>query len=222
MNAISKLTALVTGLPAVGERFDGGFFNGLYVHDGFLKAQISASKVEGGHHAPTAWNDSYELIESACNFVDGAAATEAMAQGGSKLAQWAMDLRIDGRDDWRLPALQQLERVYRMAKPTTDHNWQGNCGANPSSWPPTNVYTAEFPARTALELFLPGAPEAFDASGYWSASQRPGSPSSAYVQHFGYGGQYWNLKDSEFGAVAVRSSIICPFDYSALVAPENV
>ena len=215
MNAFSELNAVISTLPAIGERFDGGFLNGLYVHGGFLKAQISAPKAEGGHHAPTVWHDSYELLADACDFVDGAAGTKAMAAAGSKLAQWAIDLRIDGRDDWHLPALQQLERIYRMAKPTDEKNWQGNCGANPSSWPPTNVYTADLPPRTSLALFLPGASEAFEPVAMWSATQHPGFPSLAYVQYFGDGDQDWYRKDSEFGAVAVRSSIICPFDYFA-------
>ena len=215
MNAITELKTAIAGLPAIGERFEGGFLNGLYVHGGFLKAQISASKAEGGHHAPIAWNDSHGLVSGASDFVDGALGTEAMAQAGSKLAQWAIDLRIGRRDDWRLPALQQLERIYRMAKPTEEENWQGNCGANPSSWPPTNVYTADFPARTSLALFLPGEAEAFDPIGMWSATQHPDLPSGAYVQYFDNGGQGWTLKGYEFGAVAVRSSIICPFDYFA-------
>ena len=215
MNAISELKTTIAELPPVGERFDGGFLNGIYVHGGFLKAQISASKAEGGHHAPTAWNDSYEPIADACDFVDGAAGTKAMARAGSKLAQWAIDLRIDGRDDWYLPALQQLERIYRMAKPTAEKNWQGNCGANPSSWPPANVYTADFPARTAIALFLPGEAEAFEPIGMWSATQHPDHPSTAFVQVFDGGFQSWDRKDGEFGAVAVRSSIICPFDYFA-------
>jgi hypothetical protein len=215
VNTVSEFKTLVAGLPAVGERFEGGFFNGLYVHGSFLKAQISASKVDGGHRAPIAWSDDYGLVDGASDFVDGVAGTEAMARAGSKLAQWALDLRIDGRDDWRLPALQQLERIYRMAKPTAEKNWQGNCGANPSSWPPTNVYTAEFPSRTSLELFLPGGAEAFDATAYWSAAQHPDFPSFAYVQYFDGGDQIWSHKDGEFGAVAVRSSIICPFDYFA-------
>ncbi|WP_213761762.1 hypothetical protein [Caballeronia sp. dw_19] len=220
MNAIAEFNAVITGLPSVGDRFEGGFFNGLYVHGGLLKAQISASKVEGGHHARIVWSDSYEPVDSACDFIDGALGTEAMARAGSKLAQWAMDLRIGGHDDWRLPALQQLERVYRTAKPTADKNWQGNCGANPSSWPPANVYTADFPARTVLPLFLPGNAEAFDPIGMWSATQHPGYPSFAYVQSFDGGYRDWVRKGSEFGAVAVRSLILCPFDYSALVTQE--
>lgn len=215
MSATSEFQAIVAALPAVGDRYEGGFFNGLYVHGGFLKAQISAPKVAGGHHAPTVWSDNTALITEACDFVDGAIATEAMARSGSELAQWAMDLRIDGRDDWRLPALQQVERIYRMAKPTTNKNWQGNCGSNPSSWPPANVYTAEFPARTPLEMFLPGAAEAFDAAAYWSSTQLPDYPSYACVQDFDDGSQDWAHKDVEFGAVAVRSSIICPFNYFA-------
>ncbi|MFP3187237.1 MAG: hypothetical protein RXS25_41805, partial [Paraburkholderia sp.] len=81
--------------------------------------------------------------------------------------------------------------------------------------PPTNVYTADLPPRTSLALFLPGASEAFEPVVMWSATQLPGYPSFAYVQYFDDGYQYWSHKDNEFGAVAVRSSIICPFDYFA-------
>ncbi|WP_213761761.1 hypothetical protein [Caballeronia sp. dw_19] len=40
--------------------------------------------------------------------------------------------------------------------------------------------------------------------GAWICEQHPDGPSCAYVQGFGDGGQDWNRKDYEFGAVAVR------------------
>jgi hypothetical protein len=156
-------------------------------------------------------------VEAALDRVDGALGTAAMADAGSELAQWALDLRIGGHDDWYLPALMQLERIYRMAKPTDDLNvcsWGD--GENASSWPPTSAYTKRLPARTAIEQFLPGGPEAFEAHGYWIATQHPGYPGSACVQIFVNGLQNWLRKDDEFGAVAVRSEVLCSFDYSLL------
>jgi len=47
------------------------------------------------------------------SFVDGLANTRAMAAAGSELAQRILDLRIAGRDDWYLPALDETERLYR-------------------------------------------------------------------------------------------------------------
>ncbi|WP_321810115.1 hypothetical protein [Burkholderia sp. BCC1985] len=213
---------VLEALPPIGAAFKGGFFNGLYVHDGKLKAQISAPKVDGGHHAPIEWGPR-QLIQAAFDRVDGALSTDAMAAAGSELAQWARALRIDGRDDWHLPALMQLERIYRMAKPTEDANYcSWGDGENASSWPPTGAYTKQLPARTALELFLPGAPEAFEPIGYWTATQHPDYPSFAFVQNFGNGYQDWLHKDFEFGAVAGRSEVLCSFDYSLLVSLQQM
>lgn len=204
-------------LPAIGAEFEGGYFNGLYVHGGMLRAQISAPKRAGGHHTPTVWHSKFDLVEGALDLVDGAAGTKAMAAAGSELAQWAIELRINGHDDWHLPSILQLDRIYRMAKPTGRKNLVGFLdGMNYSSWPPAAPYELEFPAQTALDLFLPGAAEAFEPHAYWSATQHPVNPSYAYVQLFGNGSQYWTLKDYEFGAVAVRSLILCSFNYFAL------
>jgi hypothetical protein len=221
MNMPAFSAAVLADLPPIGCAYKGGFFNGLYVHDGKLKVQISAPKSAGGHHAPIEWG-AHKPIEAAFDRVDGALGTEAMAAAGSGLAKWARALRIDGRDDWYLPALMQLERLYRMAKPTNQLNYcSWGDGENASSWPPTGAYTTQFPARTALELFLPGAPEAFDPIGYWAATQHPDYPSVAYVQHFDGGSQDWGLKDNEFGAVAVRSEVLCSFNYSMLVSLQH-
>lgn len=222
MNIPTYSRDVLEALPPIGASFKGGFFNGLYVHDGKLKAQISAPKAAGGHHAPIEWG-LRDLIEAARDRVDGALGTQAMADAGSELAQWARALRIDGRDDWHLPALMQLDRVYRMAKPTDDPNYcSWGDGENSSSWPPAAAYTKQFPARTALDPFLPDGPEAFEARGYWTATQHPVSPSDAYVQYFDDGGQGWDRKYFEFGAVAVRSEVLCSFDYSLLVSLQQL
>lgn len=47
--------------------------------------------------------------------------------------------------------------------------------------------------------------EALAGYGAWSSTQHPDYPSYAFVQYFGNGGQIWYHKDTEFGAVAVRS-----------------
>jgi len=206
-------------LPPIGAQFEGGYLNGLFIHNGQLRAQVSASKRDGGHHAPTVWHNKSDRIDGALDFVDGAASTKAMATAGSRLAQWALDLRIGGHDDWHLPALLQLERIYRMAKPTTDGNLYSYLdGQNFSSWPPSGPYTRDFPAQTLLIDFQPGGAEAFEPIGMWSATQHAGFPGNAWVQNFDDGGQYWGRKDYEFGAVAVRSVVICPLDYSVLRA----
>jgi hypothetical protein len=50
--------------------------------------------------------------------------------------------------------------------------------------------------------------DTLDRYGVWSSTQYAGLPSGAWMQDFGNGGQYWDRKGLEFGAVAVRSKLL--------------
>lgn len=63
---------------------------------------------------------------------------------------------------------------------------------------------AELPSRfDALTLFTNLKSE-FKPEYYWTSEQHASNESSAWVQNFGYGGQYYSLKDNDFRARAVR------------------
>ena len=86
-----------TILPAIGESFEGGIFAGRFFVDDTAYGLIVAPKNEGDLET-TKWGG-VKNVAAALSACDGLANTQAMAAVGSKLAKWAQDLRINGRDD---------------------------------------------------------------------------------------------------------------------------
>lgn len=187
-----------------GTPFDGGFFAGRFRIHGKVNALIVAPKADG-EHKPTLWIPEYKEVPGAQSYVDGLANTRAMAAAGSKLAQWALDLRIGGKNDWYLPSQDELEVIYRALKPTTEEN---DCymrsGINLSAVPPTRPYIPGFPVQTLAEAFQSGGDQAFDDAWYWSSTQYASGSDYAWLQHFDDGLQLYGLTTSQYSARAVR------------------
>ena len=175
--------------PILGTSMGGGFYAGRIIIDDQPFALVVAPKAEG-QHKPTIWIPDYKEVPGALSYNDGLANTKAMAEAGSKLAQWAIDLRIAGFDDWYLPAQDELEVAHRNLKPTTDKNYcWARSGTNLSAVTPTRPYTPDFPLQTESELFKAGGAEAFDADWYWSSTQHASVSDYAWFQHFSNGNQ---------------------------------
>jgi hypothetical protein len=203
MNAITQ--SILTIAP--GTPFEGGFFGGNFTLDGTNYALIAAPKAEG--QSGGIWIPRGKDVPGAKAYDDGLANTKAMAEAGSKIAQWALALRIAGYDDWYLPAQDELEILYRNLKPTTAENYcYARSGINLSALPPTRPYTPDFPVQTQAEAFRLDGPEAFDEAWYWSSTQHAAGSDGAWNQDFGYGGQYLDLKSFEARARAVRRLVI--------------
>ena len=194
--------------PLIGTSMDGGSYAGRIMIDGQAFALIVAPKAEG-EHADIAWNKSTKLVEGATSYFDGLANTKAMSAAGSKLAQWALDLRCGGHDDWYIPAQDELEILYRYLKPTTYANtcW-GRSGINLSAIAPTRPYVPDFPTRTEALAFQEGGSEAFDAVWYWSSTQSASDGAYAWGQIFDGGHQHNGRKLLQLRARAVRRSSI--------------
>jgi len=198
----AEIEHLTPGMP-----FGGGFFVGILNEGDHQKVLIRAPKATGQLLA--AWNDSSKFVEGAMSYIDGRANTLAMAAADSKLAEQILALQIDGFSDWYLPAMDELELMYRTLKPSTEENYlYGRSGVNASAVPPTQAYSADAPAQTDMPVFKVGAAEAFDEAWYWSSTQHAGHPGYAWMQDFDGGSQYYGLKSSQYRAVAVRSLII--------------
>jgi hypothetical protein len=197
----SIATPTIPGTP-----FAGGFYVGRYLEAGTERALIVSPKALG-ELPRQAWNRSLERIDGALSFTDGLANTRAMAAAGSDLAKAALELRIAGLDDWCIPAMDQLELLYRYLKPTTARNYCGS-GANASSLPPRHLYMSDDPAQTVIEAFRAGGIEALEDDAYWSSTQYAGGDGYAWSQLLDSGGQYDALKDDELLARAVRSEPI--------------
>lgn len=195
-------------LPVIGTAMGGGFYAGSILIDGKHFALIVAPKAEG-EHKPATWISDYKDVHGAKSYNDGLANTQAMAEAGSKLAQWALGLEIGGENDWYLPAQDELEIIYRNLKPTSDKNscW-ARSGINLSAVEPTRPYTSDFPSRTMSDALQNGGSEAFDTNWYWSSTQHVSGSEYAWCQHFSHGTQDYDYTDDKLRARAVRRSEI--------------
>ncbi|MCY1282775.1 hypothetical protein D9M70_316230 [compost metagenome] len=203
MNAIAK-----SALPTRGAPLGGGFFMGLYQIEGQQQALIRAPKALG-FHAPVRWGKAGILIPGADSFVDGLANTRAMAEAGSTLAAWALELEIGGHADWFIGARDENELVYRVCKPTAQENWCSfRDGDNPSSLPPGYPYTTNDPAQSPIAIFQEGGEEALEACSHWSSTQY--GPGYAWIQYFGDGHQDIDRKVNARPAFAVRRIKVTP------------
>jgi hypothetical protein len=191
-------------LPTIGGAFEGGFFGGVIRLGDALFAIAWAPKAEG-EHADAAWLDGESTdLAGARSCADSLTNTLALAEAGGPLAKWALDLRINGHDDWCLPARDVLELAYRHLKPTTRETgaWFRD-GDNPTSLPPGYPYANGEPiVHTSVAAFQQGGAEAFEAAWYWSSTQY--SADGAWGQYFGYGYQYDGGKSFKARARAVR------------------
>ena len=155
------------------------------------------------------WNESLKLVAGATHRADGMANTKAMAEAGSELARAALALTINGFSDWHIPSRDEQELQYRAFKPTDEENYaDGIDGVNPSSVPPGEAYTEEFPAQTTVENFRAGAADAFSDCWFWSSTQHAGNPGYAWGQGFGNGIQSYGRKSYAGRARAVRRLVI--------------
>ncbi|MCP1646959.1 DUF1566 domain-containing protein [Pseudomonas nitroreducens] len=204
MNALTN-----NAIPTViGTPFEGGFYVGQFQIGGERFALIRAPKALG-FHDPIHWGKRGLLIPGATSFVDGLANTRAMAEAGSELGAWALDLSIGGHNDWYLGARDENELVYRACKPTAQENWCSfRDGDNPSSLPPGYPYTDQAPGQSPIAIFQEGGEEALEARSYWTSTQD--GPISAWIQHFDDGLQGFGVKVNARPAFAVRRIKVTP------------
>ncbi len=191
-------------VPILGTSMGGGFYAGRILIDNTVFALIVASKSEGENNG-IEWIADHKDVPDAKSYFDGTANTKAMADAGSKLAQWVQSLSIGGNDDWYIPAQDELEIIYRNLKPTTEKNSRyARSGINLSAVVPTRPYTLESPAQTQAEAFQSGGKEAFEDEWYWSSTQHAADSVYAWFQTFYDGSQDSDGKSAELRARAVR------------------
>jgi len=200
MNAPAANIAVPT---IYGTPYGGGFYAGRALVGDHLFALIVAPK-DGGERDDTIWNKSLKAVAGAGGYFDGLANTRAMAEAGSKLAKWALDLKLNGESDWYLPSRDELEILYRNLKPGKRENYEYRSGDNPSSVPAGYPYTAKLPEQTTVEPFRVGGAEAFEEAWYWTSTQYAPYNACAWVQGFLSGNQTSCRKDHDFRARAVR------------------
>jgi hypothetical protein len=195
--------------PILGTAMAGGYYAGrIRLDDGSVYALILAPKSEG-EHIPAMWINDQADVPGTLSYNDGLANTTAMAEAGSELARWALDLRIDGHEDWYLPSQDELEVIYRNLKPTTEENWcYARSGINLSAVEPTRPYTPTRPTQTLAEAFQNGGEQAFNEAIYWTSTRHIATSDSAWAQDFVNGTQLGSLTYDQFRARAVRKLAI--------------
>ncbi len=166
---------------------------------------------------------------------NGKAATAAMIAAGDAstyplawTAKVLNDAALNGYADWYIPALDELELVWRNLKPVTNNNVTtrpsasvayvrdanyaqspGFNGSNLHSDPVGAAYTSANPAQTPIAAFASGGAEAMVNDWYWSSSEFSTYYGWGQVFSTAYPGyQDYGNKSNAGRARAVRRSIL--------------
>jgi hypothetical protein len=208
----------------VGGAYGGGYYIGNIVDGGVTYKLIVAPKASGANGGATIqWRTTNDAAPVATKtLTNGVAASNAMNSSTYPAAFYCKGLNIGGFTDWYLPARDELEILYRNLKPGTTAPYDsggawrttanfGNAGFgldngangfNANSRPVGSGYTSGSPAQTGIAVFKTGGTESFDESSYWSSTEL--DDYYVWVQYFGYGLQYYNLKTYASYVRAVR------------------
>lgn len=189
-------------LPAIGDTFMGGFYVGVMdttrpgsiiaadaFQTGLRYALILAPKSLEQQSLQWRTSNGAAPAEARTRW-NGLGATAAMATTEYPAANYCAGLShpSDGASPWYLPAMDELELIYRVLKPTTEPNSIGtltvddfpptvhNTGYNPSSDPSGAAYTTSVPGQTTVTAFQSGGAEALyvkadDYDYYWSSTE---------------------------------------------------
>jgi len=188
---VYKLGAAPTGtpvasLPAIGAAYEGGYYGGLIsqsMNGVATHALILAPKATG--QSIRACKTTGTLTTGASSTFDGWANSNAANDAAHPATQWARGLTIATFSDWYIPALFELEILYRRFKPDGSEGNVTTHGANPYAVPASANYTFSAPAQTAFPLFAIGGAQEFLAGGMGTSTQD--SATTHQVQDWFYG-----------------------------------
>ena len=164
--------------PTIGDFIEGGYYVGKIVISGSAYGIIVSPKAS----RLTGDVNSGNMV--APSFNDGLSNTNALAADGVSLAITVKGMTINGKSDWYIPSINELELCYRNFKPHTSDNITGDSllypgnpnGYNPDSSPLGSGYSSTSPSQTPFTIFRSNGSEAFDNSGeyysYGSSTQR--------------------------------------------------
>ena len=164
--------------PELGSFYNGGYYAGRIVIDGYIYRIILSPKSSGQSYRQLSnyssaylyLNQSGRSVTLAQTRYDGWHVTNTMASTGHYLgASWARGLTINGYNDWYLPSLWEMWLCYVTFKPTTANNYAGNAspwnGYNPYTrvpgWPANTAVSSQNPSQTSITEFQNSGAQAF-------------------------------------------------------------
>lgn len=195
-------------LPNIGDSWLGGFYAGII--DTTKSNIIAADYFQTGARFAVILSDVTLDVASrlyktsntaapaeASTLWNGLGATAAMNSATYAAAFYCAGLMKpsgDAASTWYLPAMDELELVWRNLKPVANNNGTNSytgdfppyshaTGDNPSSDPVGAAYTTTVPAQTAVTAFKTGGSQAMANSFYWSATEFDAT--YAWGQYFG-------------------------------------
>lgn len=213
-------TTSASFLPAPGDAYAGGFFVGVIdtvagtidsqddYQTGLRYALVVAPKSLETGPGPQ-WDTQDRAGEAGCftrwNGLESTNTILAKNDTSYEVFEHIRSIRssnpapaVDGGSEWYLPAMDELELIYRNLKPvaadnfisTQTENFPGSQdnGFNPSSDPQGSAYTANDPAQTTLTDFQNGGAEAVDLEFYWTSTDTDDSGGQAWFQGFSTSG----------------------------------
>ncbi|MFM7549041.1 MAG: hypothetical protein ACKO8I_09230 [Cyanobacteriota bacterium] len=199
----------VADLPAIGSSLEGGFYGGLISLNGNgvpTHGLVIAPRIGGENVLRIKTSDT--ATAGAASLYDGLLNTAASNDASHPASQWARSLAIGGYDDWYVPALYELEILYRVFKPDNSESNDTGFGINPYAVPPTGTYTINVPDTSAVAAFAAGGAQALPSGQLWTSSQD--SASTAIIQDWYYGSWGPLQKTIEATVRAVRRVRVQP------------
>lgn len=201
--------------------------------------RIIVAPKANGENSSIAIKNTTSALPSGCQTLnDGWTSTNAMKNADNNTvypaAWWARGLNINSKNDWYIPARDELELLWRNLKPVTNNNFttadrltgqsfdykingaygdtSNQHGVNNNSIPSGSAYSAGSPAQTSITAFKTGGAEAFTFGTdyrYWSSSEynSAGMWRTLYMTDYP-GAQNVNNKNDNLYVRAVRRSII--------------
>lgn len=197
-------------LPAIGEAFMGGFYVGIIdtTKGNIIPTDASQTGLRYALIVAPASLQTVRQYKTAASAApaatrtrwDGLAATLSMNQVVYEAAQYCSGLSYpsDGASQWYLPAMDELELIYRNLKASTegDSTWNQfssifpptaqDSGYNPSSDPAKAAYSSGEVPQTAVTAFRSGGAQALGLQGndyaFWTSTEYNGPEAWAQYQ----------------------------------------
>lgn len=198
----------------IGQAYGGGFYAGKIstTGDGVATHYLIVAPKASGENSSREWGV-YGAATGTTSVINGPTNTASLAALGAsyQAAVFCSNLNnsgLNGYTDWYLPAKNELEVLYYFLRPTNSAFNSTEYGSNANAVSPEPIstnYTYTSPAQTSVVGFRTGETDAFTLLGpYWSSTERDGSSTSAWLQNFVTGTQYWDYKVSSYNVRAVR------------------